>query len=91
MQLVMGVPQLIQVVHSGGVGHDSAILAGLLNKLLSILRIAADLAPVPAQLPSGFIKPPRPYSILFSYATFSLLVPCQQKGLGRGLPRTNAK
>ena len=59
MQLVMGVPQLIQVVHSGGVGHDSAILAGLLDKLLSIFWIAADLAPMPARLSSGFIGPPK--------------------------------
>lgn len=63
MQLVMGVPQLIQVVHSGGIGHDSAILAGLLDKLLSIFRIAANLAPMPAQLSSGFIKPPKSHRV----------------------------
>ena len=48
MQLLMGVPQLVEVVDSCSVWHDAAILACLINKLLCILGITAKLAPLPA-------------------------------------------
>ena len=48
MQLIMGVPQLVEVVDSGSIGLDPAILACLFYKLLCVFGITANLAPVPA-------------------------------------------
>lgn len=50
MQLLMGVPQLVEVVDSGSVWHNAAILAGLVYKLLCIFGISAKLAPLPARM-----------------------------------------
>ena len=48
MQLLMSVPQLVEVVDCGSVWHNAAVLACLVHKLFSIFGIAAQLAPLPA-------------------------------------------
>ena len=48
MQLLMSVPQLIEVVDRSSVWHDTAVLACLVHKFFSIFGITAQLAPLPA-------------------------------------------
>lgn len=44
----MSIPKFIEIVDCGSIWHDSAILAGLVHKLLRIFWIAAKPAPLPA-------------------------------------------
>lgn len=47
MQLLMSVPQLVQVVDSTSIGHDTATLACLIHNLFCVFRITAQ----PTHLP----------------------------------------
>ena len=48
MKLLVSVPQLVKIVDSSGIWHDTTILAGLVYKVLSIFGITAKPAPLPA-------------------------------------------
>ena len=50
MQLLMSVPQLVEVADSGSIWHDAAILACLVDKLFRIFGVTAQLAPFPAHI-----------------------------------------
>ena len=49
MQLLMSVPQLVEIVDSSSIRHDTSILARLIHKLLCVFGITAQPTPLPTQ------------------------------------------